>query len=91
MKCQALNREVATKECAHAQTELPKKFCVGCDWFTETIEKLASMKFSYVPSIYKVRVSNKLKSKLIEEAKKKGIQPAAYITKILSEKLSEIT
>ena len=91
MKCQTLNRDVTINECAHAQKEIPKKFCEGCEWFTETIKEMASMRSSYIPSIYKVRVSSKLKNKLIEEAKKKGIQPAAYITKILAEKLSEIT
>ena len=79
------------KECAHAQTELPKKFCEGCEWFTETIKEMSSIRSSYIPTIYKVRLSKKLKTILIEEAKKNGVQPAAYITKILAEKLSEIT
>ena len=91
MKCQALNRDVVEKECAHAQKELPKKFCEGCEWFTETIKEMANTRSSYIPSIYKVRISSKLKNKLVEEAKKNNVQPAAYITKILAEKLSEIT
>jgi len=89
MKCQALNRELTTKECAHAQTELPKKFCKECDWFEEDKEKPAKIKPSSVPSKYTVYISKGLKYKLIEEAKKHNIQPREYIVKILSEKLIE--
>ena len=93
MKCQALNREVNAKECAHAQTELPKKFCDGCDWFTEKTSEQINLKHAkstYTPHTYIVRLSKKLRILLIKEAQKNNIQPREYIIKILAEKLSNL-
>jgi len=91
IRCQALNRQIDTKGCALAQKELPKKFCEGCEWYSEAITKLTTPKPrtnpKYIPSKYTVIVSKKVKEILLTKARDRGLQPAAYIAKILAEKL----
>ena len=92
IQCKALDRPIDRAGCASARKELPKKFCNGCEWFIpETTEPIPNIKSKYVsgytPSTYTIRLSNKLKIKLIEEAKKKNLQPREYIVKFLAEKL----
>ncbi len=92
IKCQALDRLIDRAGCVDARKELPKKFCDGCEWFVaETLTPSTSTqsRTSYIPSTYTIRLSNKLKIKLIEEAKKKNLQPREYIVKFLAEKLLE--
>ena len=87
-ECQALNRSVTPKECAEAQKELPRKFCEGCDWVkVDTTEFADTQQKGYTPFTYTIRLSHKLRSILIEEAKKQNIQPREYIVKFLAEKL----
>jgi len=96
MKCQAMGEiDIDLKRCAATQTEIPAKFCEGCDWYEPKIAELAAPRQqntsgSYVPAIYKVRIGHKLKAKLIEKAKDQGLQPAQYITKIIAEKLDNL-
>jgi len=90
IRCQALDRPIDRAECVNARKELPKKFCDGCEWFvaeTPMPSTSTQSRMSYTPSTYTIRLSNKLKMKLIEEAKKKNLQPREYIVKVLSEKL----
>jgi len=96
MKCQALgDRNVTIKECAKAQSELPTKFCEGCNWFEKKISELANMpkkqerSDGYVPGRYVVYISKTLKAKLIEEARRNNMQPTQFITKLLAQKLGE--
>ena len=91
IKCQALHRPIKPNDCARAQKELPQKFCIGCEWYSTAINKLTKPKSrtnpKYIPSTYKVTVSKRLKSILLDKAQKQGLQPAVYIAKILAEKL----
>jgi hypothetical protein len=91
IRCQALNRPITPNDCARAQKELPTKFCIGCEWYSSAITKLTRPKSrtnpKYIPSTYKVVVSKRLKSILLDKAEEHGLQPAAYIAKILAEKL----
>lgn len=92
IRCQALDRPIDRAECVNARKELPKKFCDGCEWFVAEIPMPSTgtqSRVSYTPSTYTIRLSHKLKMKLIEEAKRHNMQPREYIVKFLAEKLLE--
>ena len=84
-ECQALNRDVTPRECIEAQKEFPVKFCKGCDWFTKQADTQG--KAGYVPFTYKIRIGNELRTILIEEARRRNIQPRDFIVRILAESL----
>ena len=86
-ECQALNRDITPKECSRAQKELPKKFCEGCDWYSQKLVELSKAKKEKTSGKYIVRLSKKLKLILQEVSAKEKMQPGQYIAKILAEKL----
>ena len=90
--CKALNHPIDRGGCEQAKKELPKKFCDGCEWLVaeKAVEPVPQhTKSSYTPSTYTIRISNKLRAKLIEKAKKQNVQPREYIVKFLADKLLE--
>ncbi len=88
IRCKALHRKINVNHCALSQKELPKKFCIGCEWQSDVIVELTSQQKrksrSYEASTYKIIISNKLKEILSVEAKKRGLKINVYIAKVLA-------